>query len=307
MLLSLDPHIIDYHYSFPDSQLTVYSPASEQPIFGGCHGLDVNVEFVLHNVNFWKYHMVRQVEGTLFDALDELDLFERPRWWSSQPAQGVRALGKRWKGSYAYLDREELDELLHYGHDAENDQIQDKFAGEDENFSFQDMKLELVDPNERKVPWPEAFERHLHALTPPAPTTPTNRAKTRAQKRSATPDCIIDAKPLSFHFTGSGQDTTEQFFASGWLNPLPPQHGVPGWQRMTMMKYFDNDDGSIDTEALWAYEGVVLPGGQIVLGRWWSPSAGERGEAMYSGPFVLWCVDGAKYEGMEEVGMGDEW
>jgi hypothetical protein len=40
---------------------------------------------------------------------------------------------------------------------------------------------------------------------------------------------------------------------------------------MTMMKYYVDDDGEIDMEALWAYEGVVLPGNRIVLGRWWSP------------------------------------
>jgi len=38
-----------------------------------------------------------------------------------------------------------------------------------------------------------------------------------------------------------------------------------------MMKYFIDENGVWDDEALWAYEGVVLPGGQIILGRWWSP------------------------------------
>lgn len=70
------------------------------------------------------------------------------------------------------------------------------------------------------------------------------------------------------------------------------------------------DPREIDVEAndLWAYEGVVLPGGQVVVGRWWRPDeaaplqgvSGERppegearegSEAVYSGPFVFWCVD----------------
>lgn len=40
-----------------------------------------------------------------------------------------------------------------------------------------------------------------------------------------------------------------------------------------MIKYFrdDSNDGGFDANALWAYEGIVLPGGQIILGRWWSP------------------------------------
>ena len=58
-----------------------------------------------------------------------------------------------------------------------------------------------------------------------------------------------------------------------------------------MMKYFvDEDSGVIDDAALWAYEGVVLPGSRIIIGRWWSPDDTIDGEN-YSGPFILWCVD----------------
>jgi hypothetical protein len=48
-------------------------------------------------------------------------------------------------------------------------------------------------------------------------------------------------------------------------------------------------DGSIDMEALWAYEGLMLPGGKIMIGRWWCPTDGN-GSGMYSGPFILWNV-----------------
>lgn len=48
----------------------------------------------------------------------------------------------------------------------------------------------------------------------------------------------------------------------------------------------------MDTEALWAYEGVVLPGGEIIAGRWWSPQDEDAGdEELYSGPFMFWCCD----------------
>ena len=291
LLLSFDSMLIQSHYGFPDSQLTVYSAAENYPIFIGCNGLDVNMEFVLHNINFWKYHMVRETENTLFRAFEALDPSERPRWWTAQLQQGVQKLGKHWKGSYAYVDRPVVETIRHSRSD--NDQVQDLFAGEENDYAFQDMSLELV--NDGSMPWPPAFEKILRSLT-----LPSSRAKTRAQKRSAMPEDIANFKPLSFRFDGGGQDATEEFLASGWLNPLPPQSGVPGWHRMTMMKYFEDDDtGIIDTEALWAYEGVVLPGGQIVLGRWWSPDDGT-GEDMYSGPFILWCVDGPQFADDEE-------
>lgn len=303
MLLSFEPHLEIHHYDYPDSQAAVYSTPTTKPIFGGPHGLDIDMEFVLHNINFWKYHMIREVEQTLYYPFQDLEDDERPRWWSSKLQQGEQLkLGKHWKGSYAYIEREEISSLR--SRQGDSDLIQDNFAGEETSFSFQDMRLQLVDDphNNRDFPWPEQFERVLKSLTPPRPLA---TAKTRAQKRCASPEEISQFKPQSFRFDGEGQDVTESFLASGWLNPLPPQQGVPGWRRMTMMKFFEDDSevSGIDLGALWAYEGVVLPGGQIMLGRWWSPGLDGSGddEEVYSGPFILWCVDGPKYDELEEL------
>ncbi|KAK3110233.1 hypothetical protein LTR53_015673, partial [Teratosphaeriaceae sp. CCFEE 6253] len=169
----------------------------------------------------------------------------------------------------------------------EREPIADEFNGEADTATgcFQDLTLELLDAH--SVFWPPTFEEHLQSLT-----APPSRAKTRAQHRSGEPEAVAAHRPLNFQFRGAGSDVAEDFCAQGWLNALPAQQGVPGWRRMTMMKYFeDPDSGVVDEEALWAYEGVVLPGGEMMLGRWWSPGDGT-GEEQYSGPFVLWCVDG---------------
>ena len=42
----------------------------------------------------------------------------------------------------------------------------------------------------------------------------------------------------------------------------------------------------------WAYEGVVLPGRKIMLGRWWSPVQ-DSDEMTCIGPFIFWEVDEA--------------
>ena len=66
---------------------------------------------------------------------------------------------------------------------------------------------------------------------------------------------------------------------------------------MTMMKYFKDQNDNIDFDALWAYEGIVLPGDQIIVGRWWSPEDPIRLDKIYSGPFILWNTDcAAKYK-----------
>lgn len=54
----------------------------------------------------------------------------------------------------------------------------------------------------------------------------------------------------------------------GCVTPLPAQEGIRGFQRLTMMKYYEDSAGNFDPSILWAYEGLVLPGGNIMLGRW---------------------------------------
>jgi hypothetical protein len=106
------------------------------------------------------------------------------------------------------------------------------------------------------------------------------RPQVKAQGRTR-PIKSANASPLAtdpsnLQFTGKGVDLDDDFEAIGWLNPLPDQHGIPGWQRITWMKHFEDDIGQVgpDSDNLWAYEGVVLPGGRIILGRWWYASDG---------------------------------
>lgn len=202
---------------------------------------------------------------------------------------------------------------------------------EDQERDFQLLKLDF---SGRKARWPEVFEHHLQSLNHPSASYLTKEQRlskmqkrsTRAQYRTDAPVTAstedpgppekIDPKPLAFNlnFQGSGEDG-DKFFAAGWLNPLPPQQGIPGWMRWTMMKFFADRENSgkesdadepfamkglpganpydtMDLKALWAYEGVVLPGGEMVVGRWWRPLDDDEDEdEMYSGPFIFWCVD----------------
>ena len=55
--------------------------------------------------------MTGKDDNTLLEAFSAMDASERPGPWSSQPAQDGLVLGKRWKGTYAYLEREEIPVL----------------------------------------------------------------------------------------------------------------------------------------------------------------------------------------------------
>ena len=280
-MLSLDTEFAFRMSGFPDSQQLVYGTQAKYPIFTGAHGLDVNMDWVLGHLNFFKYHMLQDTEASLYAAFKHLAPHERPRFWSEKLAQGSGKLGRRWKGSYAYVDENSAIRKVRAGR-GDDEMIVDIFQAEGE--VFQDFTLSHSD--EKNMLWYSIFEKILRSRT-----TPISRARTRAQKSSASPEGLAAFAPQSFCFHGKGEDKDEDFRASGWLNALPEQCGIPGWQRVTMMKYFWLPGGqSIDWQALWAYEGVVLPGGQIMLGRWWSPNH-EEWEDAYSGPFLLWCVD----------------
>jgi hypothetical protein len=100
---------------------------------------------------------------------------------------------------------------------------------------------------------------------------------------------------------------SRNFNGSGWINQLPTQKAVPGFKRIVMMKYFVDHNGEVDGEALWAYEGVVLPGDQIIVGRWWSAEAPRNPAKVYSGPFLLWNTDcSAKYQEVHESSTPDQ-
>ena len=178
-------------------------------------------------------------------------------------------------------------------------------------------------------------------LSPPG-TPGVNRPdiqlpRPRANKPCSPTSPTFPKRGVHYHqFSGSGNDA-EHFDCSGILHPLPPQAEIPGWYRISMMKYFDpltqpnsmppqtgstwasvqsppseadapdmpyepagagynvgdkyqiDDDAEINT-GCWAYEGVVLPGGMIMLGRWWSPMD-DTGSKRCMGPFIFWNVD----------------
>jgi hypothetical protein len=117
------------------------------------------------------------------------------------------------------------------------------------------------------------------------------------------PKTGIRALPEVKDFFGLGF-AEGQYHLNGRIHALPPQQGIPGFQRVSMMKYLPDHTGyyGLDHTQFWAYEGCVLPGGQIILGRWWSaihPDLEDGGK--YCGPFVFWCVDGTAEDKLQTV------
>ena len=214
---------------------------------------------------------------------------------------------------------------------------------------FQTLNLNF-DP-ENCTPWPAVFDEHLNAFPSPALLRKLGRYATKdehrpasgypsppptpAKKRRVDTPQKPQAQDDYLEFYGTGVDA-DPYVCSGILHALPPQHGIPGWQRITLMKVFGLEspsapssppNGSFPTSSssnsnsssssssssssnygpsaqsngvsiipavvdgsCWAYEGVVLPGGMIMLGRWWSPTD-DPVDMLGTGPFIFWNVD----------------
>ena len=100
--LLLDPSLSLGTIGFEYSQKAVYEHPAKQPLFRGQNYSKVNIELIMHTVNFFKHHMMNPDAQTLYELYHELEDHERPQPWNSrlQQCPGVAKLGRYWKGSY---------------------------------------------------------------------------------------------------------------------------------------------------------------------------------------------------------------
>ena len=99
--LQLDLSIRTRMKGFANSQQLVYSHPSKAPLFVDRKGT-INIEYLLHVVNFFKYHMKSETENTLYPLLCDLPYEERPSAWQKPilSASNLELPGLAWKGSY---------------------------------------------------------------------------------------------------------------------------------------------------------------------------------------------------------------
>ena len=113
---------------------------------------------------------------------------------------------------------------------------------------------------------------------------PPDYKYTRAKK--APPPPPPKAKPgVDYHpFSGTGVDGSRAFNCVGNVHAVLPVEGIPGWQRISMMKCY-NGDPNLE----YCYEGVVFPGNMIMVGRWWKKI--DHPMRYHVGPFMYWRTD----------------
>ena len=84
------------------SQFAVYRHPDESPMFNFGDKSQVSISLLLHIANFFKHHMTRKDENTLYDLFSQLEEHEKPKAWKSRLHQGDGAPrpGRHWKGTY---------------------------------------------------------------------------------------------------------------------------------------------------------------------------------------------------------------
>ncbi|KAL1599584.1 hypothetical protein SLS60_007387 [Paraconiothyrium brasiliense] len=293
-------------FAIDDAQKAVYSATNIERLFEGRWKNLLNWPWFLHCMNFFRQYMTTAEASGLHAMIQGLRPSQKPVPWDGPLKRGSAPLPTRWIGTYALMTREMLTRFRTKNSLGRHHHIYYDDLNVDEG-NTQTLNLEfLTEEQQNKLTWPEMFESRLHARRDLDP----DAAKARAQHREKYPYDTSEDAP-SIRFDGWGEEGDLDYFATGWLNPLPDQCGIPGFQRVTFMKHPYEDLNNVHQDGLWAYEGVVLPGGKIMIGRWWEATSDNINyNDDYSGPFIFWAVDPSDEDEEEELdkpAYDEEW
>jgi hypothetical protein len=95
-----------------EAQQAVYAPTNQAPIFQGPQKDDINMEWLLHCMNFFRNYMTSETMGTMCSNIQDLPVGDKPSVWRTPLKEGCSPLGKHWKGTFAFLkSNEELEKF----------------------------------------------------------------------------------------------------------------------------------------------------------------------------------------------------
>ncbi|RAL05699.1 MFS myo-inositol transporter [Aspergillus ibericus CBS 121593] len=277
--LALDP-VMSVHCLRTDYDIgAVYTYGVESGI-PVVHSNKLNLEKILHIRNFWIRHLLNPAEATFCASYSSLPFYHRPRpWGEAAPLEA----SSPWLGYYSCIHP--YPGLLK---DLENRQT---CADLDTHWTQVGFMSLQTKPDPSRLNWPPLFETII-------PVNPLNSQRSYfrgIQKSSGS----VDEAPC---------------LVRGFCEPISiAQGGFPGWCRICFVIY-ERDPADIPpapacdvtepeaddyawlfqegwppsdlvTEFYWirGYEGVILPGGRIMIGSWI-----DMIDTADRGPFIFW-------------------
>lgn len=88
---------------FDLSQHQVYAAPASQPLFLDRWKQSINTRWLLHIVNFFKFHFKAEGEGLLAHEYSDLDSDQYPMPWVGKIQPKTQPFGTHWKGAYSKI------------------------------------------------------------------------------------------------------------------------------------------------------------------------------------------------------------
>ncbi|KAH8592515.1 hypothetical protein B0O99DRAFT_517653 [Bisporella sp. PMI_857] len=286
--LVLDPNIPNKIGGLDLGQRAAYSDHEKQPMFLGNWKQDINIRWVLSTLSFFQVQFLSDEDGALTHEYAALEQDQLPQPWLGRLQDETQTIGSHWKGAYTWLDHDKLIKFRRSGRD-DGDFFVD--SAED----FHDLSIFFDESRFSTEAWPRDFEillstdPYVSDLGPPTPKP------NRALRSFGGNKAVHRTYPLRSFF-GTARDLRKPSHLYGRIHALPPQQKIPGFQRISFLKFCYAAEGLYDPDQVWGYEGCVLPGGRIIIGRWFDATfhfAHSDVEPLkwFSGPFIYWNVD----------------
>jgi hypothetical protein len=98
-------------FGVEESQRVVYMATNVAPLYSGPKLTEVNMNWMLHCLQFFRNHMMNEDVASLYSAMEELTSGEKPSAWKEPLRKGSYPLSSHWKGTYAFLDMPEIMKL----------------------------------------------------------------------------------------------------------------------------------------------------------------------------------------------------
>ncbi|PYH97556.1 MFS myo-inositol transporter [Aspergillus ellipticus CBS 707.79] len=227
----------------------------------------LDLERILHICNFWLRHLLNPDEATFYSSFSNLTLCHRPNLWANNSFMYLAACIHPYPKSLGSLeDRQTCADL--------------------DTHWTQSLQLKS---DSNPLNWPPVFNTVL-------------------------PVTGLDSHRSYFHGIQKSRGSPEEAInlVRGFCEPVSiHQGGVPGWRHICFVIYelereqntfLSLDDDNAETEGAWlveeewppsdleldfrwirGYEGVILPGNRIMMGRWL-----DMVDTADRGPFLLW-------------------
>ncbi|PGH02145.1 hypothetical protein GX51_04849 [Blastomyces parvus] len=261
---------------------------------------NIDLYQLLHIRNFWKRHLTNPDEDTFYKSYHNIPEIMRPRAWE-EGLGNKGSLGTRWLGYYSCIHPLPISST----------DLQERQTCAD-LMSHWDSTCALVilSPRLRLIPRNKTMPSIL-----PYPINANIEPSSRTYFRGTQSLNLHQ----NHHHTHDSNDQPRPNSMRGFTEPCPAQAGVPGWRRICFIIYEvnpefsasavdGNDNGgggggdddkeevegwqpwswtAVDFTWAYGYEGVIVPGGGIMLGRWRNMMAEAEVE---EGPYIFWVV-----------------